>query len=299
MHYSEKPIKLKAISLILLALFFGFSGHSFAEKKNKREEKPTVVLLPVILHGEQSRDSVASYQDAAAESLQSKYKVIVGSKVEEVLKKVTAKESQKENCDLTRCYGAIAVEFNAEYLAVLNVTKSEGDYSFSIKVMDVIANELVISKTDTCPACKAYQVVEKLKLLVPAEKTVKAEKVEKTPAPVVVSEPTPPPAPRAVEKPFVALSVEFLNNFRANDQESLKKFAELADAENVQAQLMMGVKADDAGNFPEAIRWYQRAGGNGYGAGWMMLGTLYASGRGMLKDELQAGALYKKGLETL
>ncbi|MBI3795223.1 MAG: hypothetical protein HY280_10940 [Nitrospinae bacterium] len=92
-------------------------------------EKPTVVLLPIILHGEQSREASSAYQDAITESLQSRYKVIAGSKVEEVLKKATEKESQKENCDLTKCYGAIAVHFNAEYVAVLSVTKTEGGLS--------------------------------------------------------------------------------------------------------------------------------------------------------------------------
>ncbi|MBI3794369.1 MAG: formylglycine-generating enzyme family protein [Nitrospinae bacterium] len=152
------------LALLLLTSPFA-ATESLAKERKKAVGKPTVVLLPVILHGEQSKDAVASYQDAAAESLQPQYKVIVGSKVEEVLRKVTAKESQKETCDLTRCYGAIAVEFNAEFLAVVNVTKIEGDYSLSIKIMDIVANELVISKTDECPGCKIIQVVKKLRSL--------------------------------------------------------------------------------------------------------------------------------------
>ncbi|MBI3794182.1 MAG: formylglycine-generating enzyme family protein [Nitrospinae bacterium] len=72
---------------------------------------------------------------------------------------------------MTKCYGAIAVEFNSEYLAVLNVTKLEGDYTITLKVQDVIANTVVISKTDTCAGCKIIQVVDKLKTLAGGEKT--------------------------------------------------------------------------------------------------------------------------------
>ncbi|MBI3794875.1 MAG: hypothetical protein HY280_09140, partial [Nitrospinae bacterium] len=123
--------KRMRFNAVLIAFLFLFAvavpcAHAQKPKKKAAEAKPTVVLLPVLLHGEQSKEASSSYQDAITESLQSRYEVIAGSKVEEVLRKVTAKESQKEQCDLTKCYGAIAVEFNSEYLAVLNVTKLEG-----------------------------------------------------------------------------------------------------------------------------------------------------------------------------
>ncbi|MBI3793884.1 MAG: SUMF1/EgtB/PvdO family nonheme iron enzyme, partial [Nitrospinae bacterium] len=168
----DKRMRFNAVLIALLFLLAVAVPCAHAQKPKKKvaEAKQTVVLLPILLHGEQSRETSSAYQDAITESLQSRYEVIAGSKVEEVLKKVTTRESQKEQCDLTRCYGAIAVEFNSEYLAVLNVTKSEGDYSLSIKIMDVIANTVVTSKTDTCRGCKMVDVVDKLKTLAGGEK---------------------------------------------------------------------------------------------------------------------------------
>jgi formylglycine-generating enzyme required for sulfatase activity len=169
-HYNKlgrkRVIKRRWLVLILvLAVMFHLAVPASAKDKKKAPaRKPTVVLLPINLIGDQSREAAGNFHSAVAESLQSQYKVIAGTQVEEKLKKALSKENKKAECDLTACYGAMAVEFNAEYVAVLTVTKLEGDYTLSLNILDYAASE-VKSKTDTCSGCKIIQVVEKLKLL--------------------------------------------------------------------------------------------------------------------------------------
>jgi formylglycine-generating enzyme required for sulfatase activity len=59
----------------------------------------------------------------------------------------------------------VATHFNAEYLAVVNVTKTEGDYLLSLKVLNIIDNVVVMAPTASCDQCRPSQVMAKLKLL--------------------------------------------------------------------------------------------------------------------------------------
>ncbi|MBI3795205.1 MAG: formylglycine-generating enzyme family protein [Nitrospinae bacterium] len=69
------------------------------------------------------------------------------------------------------------------------MTKIEGDFTASIKIIDVVANEVVMSKSDICRKCAIVDVVEKLKSLAGG-----GEKAEKAPTPTVETPSEEPPS---------------------------------------------------------------------------------------------------------
>ncbi|MBI3794371.1 MAG: formylglycine-generating enzyme family protein [Nitrospinae bacterium] len=102
---------------------------------------------------------------------------------------------------------------------ILHVTKIEGDFTASIKIIDVVANEVVMSKSDICRKCAIVDVVEKLRSL------ASGEKAEKSPEPVVK-------APAEKEQPGKAaggneMELNFWNSVKDSDNpEDFKAYLE-------------------------------------------------------------------------
>jgi deoxycytidylate deaminase len=140
--------------------------HSQAATKSKIENgKERLVLMPLRLD-EADKSRQAAMEVALLEGLQQKYEVSAGEKVAKKSRDIFNKESHNtthNECDETRCLQNIAEAFQAELIAVANVSKQDDGYFLALTVRNIFDDKVVYSKSTPCEHCNAYQVVDKLK----------------------------------------------------------------------------------------------------------------------------------------
>ncbi len=146
------------------------SAHAAKLITPQAEKKQRLVLMPLRVP-EEDRNLLGAMEAALEKGLQLKYEVFSGDRVHQKSKEIFNKETKRantanEDCDGTRCMQDIAVAFQAELIAVANVTKRDGGYFIAISIRNVFDNKVVFSESLPCEGCNAFKVVEKLKELV-------------------------------------------------------------------------------------------------------------------------------------
>ena len=71
-------------------------------------------------------------------------------------------------------------------------------------------------------------------------------------------------------------------------QESIEELRARAEAGDAQAQFNLGLRYDNAQDYAEALRWYRLGAEQGQFAAMRNLGLMYAEGRGVPQDDVQA-----------
>jgi len=162
-----KPHNLFGILLaifLISALPLQVQAKAIQEHKETGLDKDRLVLMPLRL-AEDIQNMQGAMETSLVEGLQAKYTVFAGEDVAKKTREYFKKESAKQNCDETRCLQNIAIAFQAELVAVANITKLEGGYLLALSIRDVMSNEAVYSKSIPCEGCSAFEVVNKLKEL--------------------------------------------------------------------------------------------------------------------------------------
>ena len=131
--------------------------------------KDRLVLMPLRV-SEQERGLQASMETALVEGLQEKYEVFSGEHVVQKTREIFSKESQvaKKDCDETRCMQDVAMAFQAELIAVANISKRDGGYFLAISIQNIFDNKTVYSKSLPCKDCDEFQLVGRFRELVGA-----------------------------------------------------------------------------------------------------------------------------------
>ncbi|HEU0188448.1 MAG TPA: hypothetical protein VFQ97_00455 [Gallionella sp.] len=131
--------------------------------------KDRLVVMPLRVR-EDERGLLASMETALTEGLQEKYEVFSGERVAQKAKEIFNKESQaaKKDCDETRCMQDVAMAFQAELIAVANVSKRDGGYFLTISIQNIFDNKTVYSKNLACKNCDEFQLVSRFRELVGA-----------------------------------------------------------------------------------------------------------------------------------
>jgi predicted secreted protein len=156
---------------VIIVILFLTGGYSQAlAAKPAKEAKPVkepLVLMPLRV-SEEDKSLQGAMETALVEGLQKKYKVFSGEQVARKARDIFNKESRvtaKKECDETRCMQDIAMSFQAELLAIANVTKRDGGYFLALSIKNILDNLEVYSKSLPCENCSTFQVIEKLKEL--------------------------------------------------------------------------------------------------------------------------------------
>lgn len=165
-------------NLPYILMFFSFLATASIPAYAAKPVKERLVLMPLRLD-EADKSRQAAMETALVQGLQQRYDVLYGEKVALKTKQVFLKESRnisKKYCDETRCMQDIAVAFQAELIAVANITRLEDGYLLSISIQNIFDTKVVHSNSIPCKSCDAYQVVEILKELgVPPEATIHSD----------------------------------------------------------------------------------------------------------------------------
>ncbi|MBI5179581.1 MAG: hypothetical protein HZA04_10035 [Nitrospinae bacterium] len=136
-----------AVLFILLG-----AGSAFAGDKEK------IVLLPV--SGPLTAAEKGQLEKKLAAGLGKRYAVIAGPQVEEALRKALQEENQKAICDLEGCYVKIAGQFKAELIAAfLLAPRMDGSINVTFRVMNVVENREVYSRSADCAACTVSKLI--------------------------------------------------------------------------------------------------------------------------------------------
>lgn len=137
--------------------------------------KDRLVVMPLRVR-EEEQGLLASMETALVEGLQEKYEVFSGERVAKKAKEIFNKESQtaKKDCDETRCMQDVAMAFQAELIAVANVTKRDGGYFLAISIQNIFDNKTVYSKNLACKNCDEFQLVGRFRELVGATSATSA-----------------------------------------------------------------------------------------------------------------------------
>ena len=130
--------------------------------------KPGVVLMPVQF--KEDRSMQGPMETAVVQGLQSNYKVYSGEKVSKKVEEIYSRESavQKE-CDEGRCFQKLSTAFDAELIAILKIINVGGDYVLTLTVKNIVTEEDVLSRQDTCKGCSALDVLDNVKALAGAD----------------------------------------------------------------------------------------------------------------------------------
>jgi hypothetical protein len=150
-------------AFIILVGLLTASSPAYAAKPVKER----LVLMPLRL-SDADKSRQAAMETALVQGLQSRYDVLYGEKVARKVKQVFLKESRnisKKYCDEVRCMKDIAFAFQAELVAIANVSRQDDGYFLALSVQNIFDTKVVHSSSIPCKNCDAYQVVEKLKEL--------------------------------------------------------------------------------------------------------------------------------------
>lgn len=121
-------------------------------------DKEKIVLLPV--SGPLTAGEKAQLEQKLTAGLGKRYTVIAGPRVEEALRKALQEENQKAICDLEGCYVKIAGQFKAELIAAfLLAPRMDGGMNVTFRVMNVVENREVYSRSADCAACTVSKLV--------------------------------------------------------------------------------------------------------------------------------------------
>jgi formylglycine-generating enzyme required for sulfatase activity len=185
----------KLLVLISIACFTLILAPAHAAKiiKAAKPVKEHLVLMPMLL-GAQERSLQGAMETALIEGLEQKYEVYSGDRVRQKVKEIFSRESKvsKKECDETRCMEDIAIAFQAELIAVANVTKQEGGYFLALSIQNIADQKAVYSKSLPCKGCDAFQVISMLKELSGASVQENGVPSGSTPTIVLPSVPTAP-----------------------------------------------------------------------------------------------------------
>ncbi len=160
----------KKIIIILLSLSLLASTSTFAAKSTSPTQstpkKPRVVLMPIKVSVE-DLNLAGSMETALVEGLQERYIVFSGERVQQKTREIFAKESKtaKAECDETKCMEDIAIAFQAELIAVANVTRRDGGYFLAISIQNIFDNKVIYTKSKAYANQTAFEVIDKLKEL--------------------------------------------------------------------------------------------------------------------------------------
>jgi len=223
-----------ALALLLSGLLSPPLQSAPTDQKN---ESVLVVLLPLKVTGV-DKDMLIPMENALKKGLQEKYTVFSGDQVAQKRREIYAKESEVtpigKDCDATRCLQRIAEVFQAELIALANVTQRRDGYFLSLSIQNVFDGKDVFTETVGCDHCNEPQVVAQLKTLAGSGFTGELE---------------------AGVKAYDAK--EYSN--------ALGYFKPLAERGNVEAQGYLGVMyANGQGlekNLTEAVKWFRLAAG--------------------------------------
>lgn len=151
-------------------MIFGISilpVQAMAKNNESDSNKERLVLLPLHLTAD-FQHMQAVMETSLSEGLQQKYAVISGEQVLQKSKEILMRESRntaQDECTDTKCFQNLAISFQAEFIAVVNITKTSGGYFLALNIRKVLSNESVYSKSIPCKGCDEFLVVEKLKEL--------------------------------------------------------------------------------------------------------------------------------------
>ena len=140
-----------------------------ASNKHKSQEstKERLVLMPIRVP-EDDKSLTGAMETALVKGLQQKYDVYSGEPVSKKAHEIFMKESKNtahKDCDEIRCMQNIAEAFQAELIAVANVTKQDGSYFLALSIQNIFDNKVVYSESLPCKNCDATQAVDRLKEL--------------------------------------------------------------------------------------------------------------------------------------
>lgn len=166
----SKIQNLIALGLVALSLATASTAWSKDEisgtspAQHAAATKARLVLMPLRV-GEELQGLHGAMETALINGLQEKFIVFAGEQVSQKAREIFLKESRsaaKKECDETRCMQNIAEAFQAELLAIANITKRENVYFIALTVENIFDNKIELSKSVTCPSCDASQLVDKL-----------------------------------------------------------------------------------------------------------------------------------------
>ena len=128
-----------------------------------KSQKERIVLMPLRLDDDLKKLQ-GSMEASLINGLQQKYIVFAGEQVSTKARQIFNKESasKKKECDETKCLQDIAIAFQAELLAVANITKQDGGYFLSLTIQNIFDNKIEYSRSFPCRDCDSFQVVSKL-----------------------------------------------------------------------------------------------------------------------------------------
>lgn len=132
--------------------------------KTATPAKERLVLMPLRL-SEEDKPLQGAMEAAIAEGLQYRYEVFAGEKVSQKARQIFNKESQKKECDETRCMQGIAEAFQAELIATASITKRSNSYFLALSIQNIFDNKVVYSKSLPCENCTTGQAINVLKEL--------------------------------------------------------------------------------------------------------------------------------------
>jgi len=149
---------------------------SAESSKSATVKKASLVLMPIITAGGVPHDEIAGYEAALSESLSIRYQVLSGQKVVDTVNQIyqnrSAETQEGKDCDETKCIQDVAIAFQSELVAVANITKKEGGYFLSLKILNVIEDKVVFSKSIPCKGCDSFKVMEVLQTIAGGEAAI-------------------------------------------------------------------------------------------------------------------------------
>lgn len=187
---------LKKLLVIFLSISLLATTSSCASKPTPPNQtsprKQKLVLIPIVLNDEE-RKLRGQIETALVSGLQEKYTVYSGDNVLQKQREVFDKESKEAKglCDETKCMQDLAEGFGSELVAVIHITKEEGNffksgrYILSINIQNIFDNKAVYNNVIPSKNTDTLELLDKLKELGRGEVVVL-----KTPE--VITPPTPP-----------------------------------------------------------------------------------------------------------
>jgi len=166
---------LGSITTLLIVMPFQVQAESIQTPPKvsaPQSVKQRLVLMPLRL-GDEDKNRQSAMETALVQGLQEKYEVFSGDQVSQKAREIFLKESHatiKKDCDETRCMQDIAEAFQAELIAVANVSKETDGYFLALSIQNIFDNKVVFSNSVPCPRCNAYQVVDKLRDIIDPSK---------------------------------------------------------------------------------------------------------------------------------
>ena len=101
------------------------------------------------------------YRNAIIDFYRGKYHIISGPEVDRKVKEIFEKESREEMaCDETKCFQEIAAAFQAELIATGSVMKKNDGYRINLRVINVLENRSLMSKSFVCRDCDEKGVIK-------------------------------------------------------------------------------------------------------------------------------------------